>query len=134
MSKQIIAVIVGAVIGSVSSLMTTLLISTLSNRRRKRSIQAIAAAEITAIKEKAHRYIHGKSTADALRASTPMLTSIASELGYLSLKQAIAFRRAVTLDMEMRKTIDKEHAVPKASATIEACEEALKVLPVKMNK
>ena len=57
MSKQIIAVIVGAVIGSVSSLMTTLFLSILSNRRRKKSIQAIAAAEITAIMGKARAVV-----------------------------------------------------------------------------
>jgi len=124
MSSELIAVIIGAVIGSASSLITTLFLSTLSNRRRKKSIQAIAAAETTAIMEKAQRYIEGKSDVTELSASTPMLVSIASEIGYLSPEQVIAFRRAVTLDMEMRRTGNKE----KAQMAISACKKALNVI------
>lgn len=124
MSDQIIAVIVGAVIGSLSSLVTALFLSNLSNRRRKKSIQAIAAAEVTTIMEKAQRYIDGQSDEKELSASTPMLISIASEIGLLSPKQVIAFRRTVTLDMEMRKTGNKG----KAQMAISACKEALNVI------
>ncbi len=124
MSEQIIAVIVGAVIGSVSSLVTALFLSNLSSRRRRKSIQAIAAAEVTAIMEKAQRYIDGQSDKEELSASAPMLISIASEIGLLSPKQAIAFRRTVTLDMEMRKTGNKE----KAQMAILACKKALAVI------
>ena len=124
MSEQIIAVIVGAVIGSLSSLVTALFLFNLSNRRRKKSIQAIAAAEVTTIMEKAQRYIDEQSDKEELSASTPMLISIASEIGLLSPKQVIAFRRAVTLDMEMRKTGNKE----KAQMAISACKEALNVI------
>lgn len=127
MSGQMIGVIVGAIIGSASSLMTTLFLSILSNRRRKESIQAIAAAEMTAIMEKARRFIDGKSSKEEMSASTPMLTSIASELGYLTPKQVIAFRQTVTLDMEMRKSGTKE----KAELVCFACENALKTIPVK---
>ena len=52
MSEQIIAVIVGAVIGSLSSLVTALFLFNLSDRRRRKSIQAIAAAEVTTIMER----------------------------------------------------------------------------------
>ena len=124
MSDQIIAVIVGAVIASLSSLVTALFLFNLSNRRRKKSIQAIAAAEVTTIMEKAQRYIDGQSDEKELSASTPMLISIASEIGLLSPKQVIAFRRTVTLDMEMRKTGNKE----KAQMAISACKEALNVI------
>ena len=124
MSEQIIAVIVGAVIGSLSSLVTALFLFNLSNRRRRKSIQAIAAAEVTTIMEKAQRYVDEQSDKEELSASTPMLISIASEIGLLSPKQVIAFRRTVTLDMEMRKTGNKE----KAKMAILACEEALKVI------
>ncbi len=124
MSDQIIAVIVGAVIGSLSSLVTALCLSNLSNRRRRKSIQAIAAAEVTTIMEKAQRYIDEQSDKEELSASTPMLISIASEIGLLSPKQVIAFRRTVTLDMEMRKTGNKE----KAQMAISACKEALNVI------
>lgn len=120
MSEQIIAVIVGAVIGTV----TTLFLSASSNRRRKKSIQAIAAAEVTTIMEKAQRYIDEQSDKEELSSSTPMLISIASEIGLLSPKQVIAFRRTVTLDMEMRKTGNKE----KAQLAISACKEALNVI------
>ena len=126
MSEQLIAVIVGAVIGSLSSLATTLFLSNLSNRRRRKSIQAIAAAEVTTIMEKAQRYIDEQSDKEELSASTPMLISIASEIGLLSPKQVIAFRRAVTLDMEMRKTGNKE----KAKIAILACKEALNVIAI----
>ena len=124
MSEQIIAVIVGAVIGSLSSLVTALFLFNLSNRRRRKSIQAIAAAEVTTIMEKAQRYIDDQSDKEELSASTPMLISIASEIGLLSPKQVIAFRRTVTLDMEMRKTGNKE----KAQMAISACKEALNVI------
>ena len=124
MSEQIIAVIVGAVIGSLSSLVTALFLSNLSNRKRRKSIQAIAAAEVTTIMEKAQRYIDEQSDKEELSASTPMLISIASEIGLLSPKQVIAFRRTVTLDMEMRKTGSKE----KAQMAISACKEALNVI------
>ena len=124
MSEQIIAVIVGAVIGSLSSLVTALFLSNLSNRRRRKSIQAIAAAEVTTIMEKAQRYIDEQSDKEELSASTPMLISIASEIGLLSPKQVIAFRRTVTLDMEMRKTGNKA----KAKMAISACKEALNVI------
>ena len=124
MSEQMVAVIVGAVIGSLSSLITALFLFNLSNRRRRKSIQAIAAAEVTTIMEKAQRYIDEQSDKEELSASTPMLISIASEIGLLSPKQVIAFRRTVTLDMEMRKTGNKE----KAQMTISACKEALNVI------
>ncbi len=124
MSEQIIAVIVGAVIGSLISLVTALFLFNLSNRRRRKSIQAIAAAEVTTIMEKAQRYIDEQSDKEELSASTPMLISIASEIGLLSPKQVIAFRRTVTLDMEMRKTGNKE----KAQMAISACKEALNVI------
>jgi gas vesicle protein len=124
MSEQIIAVIVGAVIGSLSSLVTALSLSNLSNRRRRKSIQAIAAAEVTTIMEKAQRYIDEQSDKEELSASTPMLISIASEIGLLTPKQVIAFRRTITLDMEMRKTGNKE----KAQMAISACKEALNVI------
>jgi hypothetical protein len=124
MSEQIIAVIVGAVIGALSSLGTALFLSNILDRRRKKSIRTIIAAEVTMIMEKAQRYIDGKSDKEELSASTPMLISIVSEIGLLSVKQVTAFRRTVTLDMEMRKTGNKE----KAKMAISACKEALKVI------
>ena len=78
MSGEIVGVIMGAIIGSMSSLSTTVLVSILKNRGRAKSIRAIAAAEITAIKEKCQRYIVGGSDREELSASSPMLTSIAS--------------------------------------------------------
>ena len=121
MSSELIAVIAGGIIGIVGSLTTTLVLQVRGDRKRKRSIQAITKAEITAIKEKAQRFVDSQSSAEELGASTPMLTSIASQLGCLSPEQAIAFRRTVTLDMEMRQGKTKE----KATAVIKACEEAL---------
>ena len=126
MSTELIAVIIGGAIGTIGSLGTTLLLDILKNKRRAKSIGSIAAAEITAVKEKAQRYLNGKSDLAELAASTPMLTSIVSEIGYLSSKQVIAFRRVVTLDMEMRKAGNKD----KATLTVEACNEALSNLPI----
>lgn len=91
---------------------------------RIKSIKAIILGETTAIKEKAQRYLDGISTIEELRASTPMLTSISSELRYLTPDQIIAYRRAVTLDMEMRKTGKKE----KLLSAIEACDEVIRLL------
>lgn len=121
MSSQVVAVIAGGAIGIMGSMGATFLILILSNRRRAMAIRAIVEAEVIAIKEKAQRYIDGNSTMKELGASTPMLTSVASEIGFLSPEQAVAFRRSVTLDMEMRIEGKKE----KAAAAVEACQEAL---------
>ena len=125
MSLEILAVIVGGTIGAVSSIATALFLTGLGNLRRSKSIRAIAVAEIATIEEKAQRYVDGLSTADELGASTPLLVSIAPELGYLNTKQVISFRRVVTLDMEMRKGTD----IIKAQATIAACQEARRNFP-----
>lgn len=127
MSSELVAVIFGAVIGAFCSMTTTVLLSTLKNRQRANSIKAVAAAEVMAIMEKAQRYIDGQSSKEELKASTPMLISIASEIGFLTPKQVIAFRRAVTLDMEMRQSEGNE----KAKAAIEACRTALGLLKIK---
>jgi len=95
-----------------------------SSSERTESIKGIILAETIAIKEKAQRYLDGKSSIDELSASTPMLTSIASELRYLTPEQVIAYRRAVTLDMEMRKTGNED----KAREAIEACDEIIRLL------
>ena len=124
MDAQLLAVIIGGIIGVIGSLSTTLVVIISSNRRRAKAIRAITKGEVIAIKEKAERYINGQSSKAGLGASTPMLTSIASELGFLSEEQAIAVRRAVTLDMEMRK----EETIEKAQLSVQACEEALRVL------
>ncbi len=124
MSPELWGVIIGGVIGVVGGLSTTLFTTILSNRRRAKAIRAIAKGEIVAIKEKAERFIGGQSSAVGLGASSPMLTSIASELGFLSEDQAVALRRAVTLDMEMRKEESKE----KAKLAVKACEDALSIL------
>ena len=124
MSTQLLSVVIGGLIGVVGSLSTTMVILISSNRRRAKAIRAIAKGEVIAIKEKAERFINGKSSKAGLGASTPMLTSIASELGFLSEEQAIALRRAVTLDMEMRE----EETIEKSELAVEACDEALRVL------
>ena len=90
----------------------------------KHSIKAVLVGEVVAMKEKAQRYIDGQSTKEEMSASTPLLTSIAMELVRLPEEQVVAYRRTVTLDMEMRKTGNKEKAIE----TIAACEEALRLL------
>ncbi len=124
MSSQLIGVIVGGILGFIGSLSTTMLVTISSNRKRAKAIRAIAKGEIIAIKEKAERYLAGKSSEVGLSASTPMLTSIASELGFLSETQVIALRRTVILDMEMREERTRE----KAQLAIHACEKAIHIL------
>lgn len=124
MTGELWGVVIGGIIGIAGTLSISLLTTALSNQRRARAIRAIAKAEIVAIKEKAERFIAGQSSGAGLGASTPMLTSIASELGFLTEEQAVALRRAVTLDMEMRKEESKE----KARLTVKVCEGALVVL------
>ena len=126
MPDQIIPVIVGAIIGSTASLLTTVVASSLKERRRKKSIKIITVAEITAVLKKAQRFIDGKSDSQELKASTPMLVSIASEIGYLTPKELISYRHVVTMDMEMRQSCKKE----KAELVIFACEDALKLLDI----
>ena len=124
MTSQLLFTLLGGLIGIVAGSPTTVLAAVLTNRRRSKSIRAVALAEVTAIKEKAERFINDQSGAGELGASTPLLTSIAAEFGYLSGTQAVAFRRAVTLDAEMRNSATKE----KAALAIEACREALECL------
>jgi hypothetical protein len=124
MSTEFVGVIIGGAIGIIGSLSTTLVITFLSNRRRSKSIRILVKGEVTAIKEKAQRYLDGQSSKVELAASAPMFTSISSELGFLSEDQAIAFRRTITLDMEMRKEGTKE----KAQFITQACEDALRSL------
>lgn len=96
-------------------------VSVSTGTEKSRSIKGVILAETLAIKEKAHRYLDGNSTLEELRASTPMLTSIASELSYLKTDQIIAYRRAVTLDMEMKKAGNKE----KLLAAIKVCDDLI---------
>jgi hypothetical protein len=124
MSNEALAVMLGAAIGIIGSNASTFLVVFLSNRKRARSIHVIVQAEIKAIEEKAQRYINGQSTFEELGASTPMLTSIAPEIGFLSVDQAVAFRETVTLDTEMRKVGTKE----KAAAAVAACRHAIHLL------
>jgi hypothetical protein len=122
LSSQLAAVIVGGVIGTVSTLCATLFLKKIEDSRRAKSVKAYARAEITSIKEKAERYLSGDSSLEELRASTPIYSSaVTSELGYLTPEQVIAFRRAVVLDMEMRIDGNEE----KAKLAIQACETAV---------
>ena len=118
---EIIAAAVGGVIGIVGALSATGFATVFEHRKQKASISAIVGAETVAIHERAQRFLDGKSTPDELAASTPMLTSIAAQFGYLRRQQAIAYRRAVALDMELKKSKSRE----KAEETISACKETM---------
>ena len=72
MTTQLIAVIIGGIIGVIGSLSTTIVIMIGSNRRRAKAIRAIAKGEIVAIKEKAERYISGQSTKARLGFLSPI--------------------------------------------------------------
>lgn len=92
-----------------------------TNADKLRSIKGVILAETLAIKEKAQRYLDGNSILEELRASTPMLTSIVLELSNLKTEQIIAYRRAITLDMEMKKTGNKD----KLLAAIRVCDDLI---------
>ena len=126
MPIELYSVIIGGMIGISGGLLTTIFVKWLENKRRKKSIIAVEAGEIVAIKEKAERFIGDLSTHKELKASTPMLLSLASEIGYLSAEQVIAIRRAVTLDMEMREGGNKN----KAFECVTACNEALRLMRI----
>lgn len=91
---------------------------------RAQAIRAIIIGETMAIMEKAQRYLDGKSSLEELQASTPLLTSISSEFVHLSKEQIVLYRRAVTLDMELRKSGNPN----KAAKVIEVCKETLRSL------
>lgn len=125
MEPELIGAIIGGIIGITGGVFPTLLFHIFEKRRRRKTTTRIIAAEITAIKEKAERFIKGQSNLEELKASTPLWsTSLALELGFISANQAVAARRAVTLDMEMRTTGRKD----KAEQCIEACKLVLKLL------
>jgi len=128
MSGEIIAVIVGGMIGILGSLGTTFITNIQSNKRRSKSIKIVVKAEITFIKEKSERILKQEFiTKEELVASMPMLTSISGEIGFLSESQAINFRRVVTLFMEIREIkLTDENIKAKLRSIIEACHLALK--------
>lgn len=124
MQAGLIGVIIGGIIGISGSILTIILFKIIEANQRRNSIIRITKAEITAIKEKAERFLEGKSNIEELRSSTPLWTSLAPELGFLSVDQAVAARRAITLDMETRKVGKQE----KAEECKKACQLALKLL------
>jgi len=125
MGPELIGVIIGGIIGISGGLLNAIVFHQIDKRRRRKSIISTAIAEITAIKEKAERFINEKSSLDELKSSTPLWSgTLALELGFISIDQTVATRRAVTLDMEMRRTGRKE----KAQQCIEACQYALELL------
>lgn len=125
MGPELMGAIIGGIIGISGGLFNAIVFHQIDKRRRRKSIISTAIAEITAIKEKAERFIDEKSSLDELKSSTPLWSgTLALELGFVSIDQAVATRRAVTLDMEMRKTGRKE----KAQQCIEACQYALDLL------
>ena len=125
MGPEIIGVIIGGVIGISGGLLNAIVFHQIDKGRRRKSIISAAIAEITAIKEKAERFIDGKSDFAELKSSTLLWSgTLALELGFISINQAVAARRAITLDMEMRETGRKE----KAQQCIEACKRALELL------
>ncbi len=124
MESQLIGVIIGGIIGISGGILASIVHRLVEARQRRNSIIRITKAEVTAIKEKAERFLEGKSDVEELRSSTPLWMSLAPELGFLSVDQAIAARRAITLDMEMRKTGSRQ----KVAECIKACELALNIL------
>ena len=122
-SSQLLGVLVGGLIGTVGSFGTTFLIHHLQNRRRAKSVKSIVVSETVAVMERAERYLASRADSKLmeLQSSTPLLTAIAAEMGFLSISQAEAYRRVVSLSMEM--TVDGNEE--KVRAAIEACREAL---------
>lgn len=124
MEPGLIGAVIGGVIGISGGILTTVLFHHIDKKRRRNSIINTAIAEITAVKKKAERFIKGESNLEELRSSTPLWSSsLALELGFISINQAVATRRAITLDMEMRKTGRKE----KAEQCKKACQIALEI-------
>jgi len=124
MQQGLIGVIIGGIIGICGGISTTILVRLIETRQRRNAIVRITKAEITAIKERTERFLEGKSNLDELKSSKPLWMSLAPELGFLSANQAVATRRAIILDMEMRKTGKPE----KAEECKKACQSALSLL------
>lgn len=105
MAPELAGAIVGGIIGICGVLLPTIISYFIDKKRRRDTIVRIIAAELTAIKEKAERFIEGKSNIGELRSSIPLWSSsLALELGFISVNQAVNTRRAIVLDMEMRET------------------------------
>ena len=83
--------------------------------------RSLAFAEVMAIKEKGRRFLDGRSTKEELAASTPIMPR---DIGILTKNEAVAVRRAVTLDMEMRI----EATRGKVEQAVAACDIALEEL------
>lgn len=125
MDSGLIGAIIGGIIGISGGVLNAIIFHLIEKKQRRNSIISTAVTEITAIMDKATRFIEGKSNEEELKSSTPLWSgTLALELGFISIDQAVATRRAVVLDMEMRKTTRKE----KTKQCIEACMYALKLL------
>jgi len=131
MDSGLIGVIIGGIIGISGGVLNAIIFHFLERKRRRKSIISTAVTEITAIMEKATRFIEGKSNEEELKSSMPLWSgTLALELGFISIDQAIATRRAVVLDMEMRETSREE----KAQQCVEACIYALELLKLGVGK
>ena len=125
MGPELIGAIIGGIIGISGGVLPTIIFHHIDKRRRRNSIISTAVTEITAIMEKATRFLERKSNEEELKSSIPLWSgALALELGFISIDQAVATRRAVVLDLEMRKTTREE----KAKQCIDACMFALELL------
>jgi hypothetical protein len=121
MSPELIGVIIGGAVGLLAGIIPQIIDQT----RKRNSVKKIIKAEVTAIIEKALRFLEGKSTPEELRASAPLWSAaLASDLVHKKGALAVAARRAVTLDMEMRQSGREE----KARQCVEASDKALQLI------
>ncbi len=78
MRKTIIGVLVAAaLIVTVTITLIRIPDTDIALRHQKDAVRKVAIGEVTAIREKANRYLNADSALEELQASTPMLTSIA---------------------------------------------------------
>jgi hypothetical protein len=124
-SAEVVAAAVGGGIAIVASISTTLITRYFDVREKRKAVGSVAAAEIAAIQVALESYLKGQIPIEAVRGTTPLLATIAADLGYLTVMQARAYRVAVTLFAESKITGSSEQA----QRALQACSKAMGLLP-----
>ena len=124
MSTEIMAAAVGGAIAIIASLGTAVVNRYWDTTQKRKSICAVAGGELAAMCVALRDFKHGQISPDELKATTPLLVSIAQNLGYLSMAQAMEYRVAITMFSQLKKSDSGE----RTDEVLKQCEKALHLI------
>jgi hypothetical protein len=127
MPTDLIAAVLGIIatgVGGLIAIVAGVGVIYLERQQRAKSIRTVAIAEVSSVLDKSQRYLDGHINSVELIVTSPMLISIASELGLLKPPQAVAYRNVVVRFSELKASENRERALD----VIAACKVALNLL------